>query len=129
MKKTGIVITHFLFAASFGFLALSIANHFNSSMAFIDHSLTKEVLAAFLAVTYIFTVVTLFMALLEGKTVLSFIRALNLIVIIVLAAALISDALNPKAILFSSMWVKRLLFAFEILGALNYGIIIYGNHE
>lgn len=129
MKKIGETIAHLLFAMSFVFLALSIANHFNKSMAFIDHHLTKEVLACFLAVTYIFTIVTLMAALWEGKVFESVIRALNLTVVIALVVAIIRDALKPQQILFSKGPVITLLFVLAIIGIINYGVMIYGKRD
>lgn len=129
MKKVKIVIAHLLFAMSFVFLTLSIANQLNSSMSFIDSQMTKSVLTVVLVLAYLYSVVMLLSALLDGKYVFSAIRALYLAVVIALLAAIIRDYLSPQMILFSSEHVTRVLFVFEALGIINFGTIIYGKRD
>lgn len=111
-------LPHLVIAMSFTILTLSVTDHFNTAMAFINHPMTKGLLLVYCPVSL--CVCLILLARWRDRRILrSLIPLLCALITVAMLTALYYDRVNPRDILFAKDFGKTLIFVNTMVSLIN----------
>ncbi|MGM9636455.1 MAG: hypothetical protein ACI3YK_00550 [Eubacteriales bacterium] len=123
LKFLNTLLPHVMIVISLMMLTFSIVNKINTSMAFINHYMTKNLMVVFCVVTLTMTAVLTARLIVSRKFPLMILPVLAIILTVGLSMVLFYDYTFPRAILFTKASVENLIIAQSVAALLN-GIVM-----
>ncbi|MGM9681006.1 MAG: hypothetical protein ACI3XR_05820 [Eubacteriales bacterium] len=118
-KFLNALLPHVTVVISLMMLTFSIINKINSSMAFINHYMTKNLMVVFCVVTLLVAATLTARLIVTGNFYPIPLPALAIVLTIVLSMVLFYEYMAPQAILFTKAWVENLIIAQAVAALLN----------
>lgn len=118
-KFLNALLPHVTIVISLMMLTFSIINKINSSMAFINHYMTKNLMVLFCIVTLLVTATLMARLIVTENYYPIPLPALAILLTVGLSMALFYEYMAPQAILFTKEWVENLIIVQAVAALLN----------
>lgn len=118
-KFLNTLLPHVTVVISLMMLTFSIVNKINTSMAFINHYMTKNLMVVFCVVTLLVAAVLTARLIVTNNYYPIVLPALAIVLTVALSMALFYEYMAPQAILFTKKWVENLIIAQSVSALLS----------